>query len=392
MKMLALALIVTFAAPRAAEHFVSPAGKPDNAGTKESPWDLATALSSAKKVEPGSTIWVQGGTYTGKFQVKLAGTEAAPIRVRVPRGERATVLNSGIDVVEPTNYVWLQDLEIMGDAPVEKRVTKLTGSWPNDMPGTNGLNIHAGKGCKYIDLVIHDNILGGVGWWIGSTDSEFHGCVIYNNGWNAPDRSHGHCIYTQNKDGTKTISNCILTVPSWGGSYTMHAYGSKKAFVDNYVIEDNIVYERGTFLVGGGQPSHNITIRRNYIHGLNLQIGYGAENEDCEIRDNVIVGKLTISKYKKVVDEGNTLDSTQARSIVTPDKYDPGRAHVAIFNASKAPECRINVAKLLKPGDAFRLMDPKDLFGKPVLEGACDGERIAIPMGGEFAVYVLLKK
>ena len=128
------------------------------------------------------------------------------------------------------------------------------------------------------------------------------------------------------------------------------------------------------------------------MHGLNVQIGYGAENEDCEIRDNVIVGKLTISKYKKVVDEGNALDSTQARSIVIPNKYDPGRAHVAIFNASKAPECRINVAKLLKPGDGYRLMDPKDPFGRPVLEGACDGERIAVPMGGEFAAFVLFKK
>ena len=56
MKTLALALALALAAPRASELHVSPAGKPDNAGTKESPWDLATALSNSKKVEPGSTV------------------------------------------------------------------------------------------------------------------------------------------------------------------------------------------------------------------------------------------------------------------------------------------------------------------------------------------------
>jgi hypothetical protein len=391
-KTLALSLIVAVAGIRATEHYVSPAGKPENAGTKESPWDLATALSNAKAVEPGSTIWVEGGTYQGKFQVKLVGTEAAPVRVRVPRGERATVLNSGVEVVEPSAYVWLQDLEIMGDVPVERRLTDQTGSWPKGLPGTGGLEIRTGKGCKFIDLVIHDNLLGGVGWWIGSTDSEFHGCVIYNNGWKAPDRTHGHCIYTQNKDGTKTISNCIFTVPAWGGSYTLHAYGSKKAFVDNYVIEDNIAFERGPFLVGGGQPSHHIIVRRNYLHGVSMQIGYNApENEDCEVRDNVIVGKLSINKYRKVVDEGNALDSPQARSIVIPDKYNQDRAHVAVFNASRSPEHRINVASLLKPGDSFRLMDPKNLFGKPILEGRCETEFISAPISGDFAAFVLLK-
>jgi len=38
------------------------------------------------------------------------------------------------------------------------------------------LSIYTGKACKFINLIIHDNVKGGVGWWVGSTDSEFHGC------------------------------------------------------------------------------------------------------------------------------------------------------------------------------------------------------------------------
>ena len=76
-----LALLLALAV---SDHYVSPDGKGENAGTKESPWDLASAVS--KKVEPGSTIWVKGGTYTGKFQVTLADTEAAPIQIRAAVG------------------------------------------------------------------------------------------------------------------------------------------------------------------------------------------------------------------------------------------------------------------------------------------------------------------
>ena len=378
-------------ASRAEEHYVAPDGKPGNAGTKDSPWDLASALS--RKIEPGSTIWIRGGAYTGKFQVTLAGTEAAPIQIRGAAGERVTILNCGIVVAKGADYVWLRDLEIAGDAPVEKRVTAQTGSWPSDLPGSTGLTIHAGKGCKFINLVIHDNVLGAVGWWVESTDSEMHGCIIYNNGWKAPDRTHGHCIYTQNETGVKTITNCILTVPEWGGAYTMHAYGSKKAFVDNFVIEDNIAYERGPFLVGGGRPSNHIRVARNYLHGVNLQIGMTKENEDCEVRDNVVAkGKISINNYKKVVDEGNVREMPAGKAVLIPNKHDPTRAHVAVYNGAKAASVALDVSKVLKPGDGYRLLDPKDVYGKPVAEGVVEGPSLQVPMTGEFSAFVLVKK
>jgi len=192
----------------------------------------------------------------------------------------------------------------------------------------------------------------------------------------------------------KTISNCILTVPSWGGSYSMHAYGSGKAYVDNFVIEDNIAYERGPFLVGGGRPSRNIVVRRNYLHRVGMQIGYTApENEDCEVRDNVVTGaKISINKYKKSVNEGNVIDGAETRAVAIPNKYEPGRAHVAVYNPAKAAEVKVDVSKVLKPGDAYRLLDPKDFYGKPLHEGTCQGASIAVPMTADFAAFVLMRK
>src|SRR5688572_3154248 len=108
--------------------------------------ELAAALS--KKIEPGSTIRIKGGTYTGKFHVTLAGTEAAPIQIRAVPGERVTILNCGISVLQGSDYVWLRDLELAGDLPIEKRVTTQTGSWPSNLGGSGGLEVRAGRGCK----------------------------------------------------------------------------------------------------------------------------------------------------------------------------------------------------------------------------------------------------
>src|SRR5207302_7302281 len=92
-----------------------------------------------------------------------------------------------------------------------------------------------------------------------------------------------------------------------GHGYTVHAYGSSRADVNNYLFEGNVCYHAGTFLVGGGKPSRNIGVFKNYLHGVSMQVGYAApHNEDCVVRDNVIAdGRLAVTKYRKVVNEGN---------------------------------------------------------------------------------------
>ena len=376
----------------AAHRYVAPDGEPSNPGTREAPWDLASALGGGQKVAPGDVIWVRGGTYKGQVQVKLVGREDAPVIVRRLPRERATVLDDRMVVAEPASHVWLWGLELTGSAPIGRRETKQTGSHPTDLPKAGGLDVNAGAGHKFIDLVIHDNVGNGIGWWAESDGGEVHGCLIYRNGWKAPDRTHGHCIYTQNRGDVKTISNCILSVAPEVGSYSVHAYGSSRAYVDNYLIEDNIVDGHGPFLVGGGRPSRGIRVRRNYLHGVGMRIGYGAENEDCEVRDNVLAGgALTIEKYRTVVDRDNVRGLPARLAVLTPDRYDPDRAHLVVFNGAKAENVAVDVASFLKPGDAYRLMDPRDVFAGPLAGGTCEGPRVTVPMKGEFAAFVVLR-
>jgi len=411
----------------AADWHVAAGGKAGGDGSAERPWDLRSALGGRKEVRPGDTVWVGEGTYkfanrklgSAGFEVKLAGAKGKPVVVRGAAGKRVTI-DGGLSVRAPSQYLWIRDLEIVVSENLPggpSRVLSEGGSHPKSYARPwGGLNVYAGKNCKFINLVIHDNAQG-ISWWKGSTDSEVYGCIIYDNGWKGPDRGHGHAIYTQNADGVKTISDCIMT---GGYGQTMHAYGSKRAWVDNYFITGNIAYAGARFLVGGGRSSKGIRVNENMLHGVSMQIGYNApHNDDCEVRDNVIIdGGLSIVRYKKVVRSGNLVVASPAsrpadeagQVFVRGNKYDANRAHVAIFNWAqrdsvsvragavrdiqpKRPKAaRTYLKQFLKRGDPYRLMDPRNFYGKPAGKGTYDGKAIKVPMKKrKFAALVILK-
>ncbi len=74
------------------------------------------------------------------------------------------------------------------------------------------------------------------------------------------------------------------------------------------------------------------------------------------------------------------------------NQYDPRRAHLAIFNWERKPSVAVEVSPLLKPGDPFRLLNPRDFFGPALLTGRAAGPSIHVPMGDEFAAFVLMKE
>ena len=394
-----LTLATLLQAPAEAETwFVAPDGKSAGRGTKADPWDIESTLSGRRGVRPGDTVYLLGGIYRRRpneqFEVKLAGEVGKPVHVRAAPGERATI-DGGLLVSEPSAYLWVWDLEILVSEPQPANPVS-PGSHPKDFTRPwGGLNVRGGRHNKYINLVIHD-CRQGVSWWVGDTDSELHGCLIYDNGWPATDRGHGHAIYTQNDQGTKTISDNIMT---GGHSYTLHAYGSSRAYVNNYHVEGNVCYAAGPFLVGGDRPGEGIRVVSNYLYGVGMRIGYGApHNEDCVVRDNVIVNAgLDIKNYRKVENEGNLILAEKderppgVRVVFRPNKYDKDRANLVIFNWDQKPTVAVDAATFLRPGDTFRLMNPRDFFGKPVLTGRFDGDPIEVPVGGEFAAFVVLR-
>ena len=384
----------------AGDWYVGPEGHAQNEGTRQAPWDIASALDGREEIRPGDTVFLLAGTYRRRpnelFEVRLAGSADEPIHVRPVQDHRVRI-DGGLSVQSPSAHVWIRDLEIFVSEPVPDHPIS-PGSHPPDLNRPwGGLHMHGGQHCKYINLVIH-HCNQGISCWKGEIDPEIYGCVIYGNGWLGEDRGHGHCVYTQNDEGVKVISNCIMTC-RYDGTYTLHAYGSSQAYVNNYLVTENICYERGPFLIGGGRPSHGIRVHRNYLYGINMRIGYSApHNEDCEILDNVIVsGRLEITRYRDVVKGGNLVLSQDddrpagVTTVLLPNQYDPNRAHVAVYNWGRSAFADVKVDGFLRDGEKAVGYDPKALCDGPAWQAVCERGGLRVPVTDEFAVFVVIK-
>ena len=71
---------------------VAPTGSSSATGMVDQPWSLAFALSGAGgRIQPGDTVWLHGGTYSGAFVETVAGSAGKPILFRQYPGERAII-------------------------------------------------------------------------------------------------------------------------------------------------------------------------------------------------------------------------------------------------------------------------------------------------------------
>lgn len=439
-------------------YYVSPDGSESGDGSAARPWDLAKALSHPAVVRGGDTIWVRAGTYTGRFTSSLRGATGAPIVVRAYPGERATI--DGSLLVQGSGTVYW-GFEVMNST--FRRVSTQSTSSPTDI-GASGVGVDSrGADNRFVNLVIHDTPTG-ITAFNAAADNEVYGCLIYNNGWEAPDRGHGHGIYAQNATGTKRIADNIV-FNQFG--YGLHVYGSSAASLRGFDIEGNVLFTNGSIspksrsnpdaLVGGDAPAGRIVFRENFTYKPNgtrtVQLGYDALNEDVVASGNYVVGMTELLNWRSITFTGNTLttgplapsapvivwqqskgaplsghtwdanryyvpaanpspfalavngvgtaypfpgwktatgfESTSSytagppsgvHTFVRRNAYEPGRAHVVVYNWSGAGSVTVDLGGTLAEGRRFEVRNAQDYYGAPVLSGTYAGGAVAIPL------------
>ncbi len=394
------------------EFHVSPAGAPENDGSAQRPLDLTTALSQNSPAQPGDVIWLHAGTYRGAFTSYLTGTAADPIIVRQHPGERATI-DSGTSAFDALTvlggHTWFWGFEITSSDT--KRISGESGSWPSDLRRGYGAVTRA-PGIKFINLIVHDNA-NGLGLWSESVGSEAYGNIVYYNGWQAPDRAHGHGVYTQNASGARLVAENILFHQF---SHGIHAYGSGSASLDNITLEGNISFMNGSIssggihesgrdlLLGGDRLAANPVVSANATYGGQTNVGYSAGCANGRVTNNYFAGALLLINCNPVM-TGNTLwDSTAKYGTwptqypqntfhtspptgtiirVRPNKYKAGRAHIAVYNWGAASVVPVDItAAKLPAGAAYEIRDAQNYFGAPVAKGTYDGRPVNLVMSG----------
>lgn len=68
------------------------------------------------------------------------------------------------------------------------------------------------------------------------------------------------------------------------------------------------------------------------------------------------------------------------RVFVRPNRFEPGRGHIVVYNWEKRERVAADLSEVLKSGQAFRVVHAQDFFGEPVVEGVYDGKPVLISM------------
>jgi hypothetical protein len=292
--------------PERVGHYASPFGSEAGDGSPCGPFSLATALAGAGgRVQPGDTIWLLGGTYRGPFRSLVGGVAGRPVVVRQYPGERAIIDGAGTSSSVSVFYVggayaeyW--DFELTNSDPV-----RTTGSTANNVR-PNVVSNYADH-TKFINLVIHD---GGVAFYnaTGAEDVEIAGCIIYNNGWQGPDRGHGHALYIKSSTGPVVARDNVL-FNQFG--YGVHVYtDAGSGQLNNVRLLGNVAFNNGTLadnsnaaniLVGGDDYASGDDILGNFTYfppgvgGTNVAVGWDYQlNGDVTVRGNYLVGGDTV--------------------------------------------------------------------------------------------------
>jgi hypothetical protein len=400
-------------------YYVTTSGSASASGSASSPWSLAFALSHPSVLKPGDTIWVRGGTYNGAYTAKIKGTASAPITVRAYPGERV-VLKRGdgpvLDIYDCA-YLNLWGLEITGS--FSTRSTSRSES-------TYGIRTYQGAPShhiKFINMIVHDVQAQGFGWWQAMTDSEIYGSLFYYNGTTQLD----HGIYLNNNAGTKALINSFVFD---NASHGVHGYvESSGKYLNNIVLDGNTLFNNGSIgyntsagsygiykrniLVGGTVRTNYATITNNYTFypgsaGISMNLGYSAGSANSRVAGNYLAGgefdlggtetSLTMtgnvvfapggyggfstSSYSNNTWMGNTRP-TGIKIFVRPNRYEPNRANITVYNWDKATSVSLSGSSLsgvaLKSGDRYELRNVQNYFSD-VITGTYNGSSISIPM------------
>lgn len=106
---------------------------------------------------------------------------------------------------------------------------------------------------------------------------------------------------------------------------------------------------------------------------------------ECSVVENAKSRGLSFTEWRATtgLDTKSTFTKgapSKLQVIVRPNVHESGRAHVAVLNPAKLPEVEIDLSRVLKSGQKFRIVSVKDFFGASLASGDFEGRPVRVPM------------
>ncbi len=419
-----------------------PAGSPGGDGTRGRPWDLATALAGGRgAVQPGDTIWLRGGVYAGRFDGTLTGTSSAPVVVRQYPGERATI-DGNLHVHGAYAVYW--GFEITQSNPVANANDALETYGPNckfinlvvhdagkqgmsfwEDQGTSELygsifynngthenfdhGVYAASegGQKWIvDNIVFDNLAYGIHVYVGSrhpflSDVHVRGNTAFNTGAISRDGFQNANLLIGGDVRTEHMSadSNLLYFPGTAGRNLR--LGMPRGDNRDIVVRDNYLAGGAVMLLMNGWTKAEV-VGNEFVGGGDIvdltARGPGSLTEhawhgNTYVRDPAARAwryqgaAYDFIDWQKATGLGNTgvtagSPTPAPRVFVRPNKYEPGRATIVVYNWGREQTVRVDLSSAMRAGTRYELRNVQDLFGKPVQSGTYGGGSVEIPMTG----------
>src|SRR5208282_171934 len=253
-------------------------GNNANAGTSESA-PLATLQAAEDLVQPGDTVEVMNGTYTGNapgggdvLDITTSGTASAPITFEAAPGQTPVINSSGgwnaINI--EASYIVVEGFTVVGDAANYTLAQALAGySTGNANLDGNGIAVigssAGGTGAAIPNHItienntVHDEPGGGIDTQ-GADYVQILNNVVYDNAhWSAYGNSGISINVSANSDTNAGVHDIISgnlvfgnaqEVPTTGGSTITDGEGiildTNPGFTGEILVENNTVYNSGS--------------------------------------------------------------------------------------------------------------------------------------------------
>ncbi|PYU91907.1 MAG: hypothetical protein DMG25_13355 [Acidobacteria bacterium] len=357
----------------ATDYYVSRTGS-DVAGdgSRERPWFTVTHADRSKKLQPGDTIHVAPGTYTGPWRTwSTSGSAAAPITYisnqkwgAVLKGESGSVWSNKAD------YIRIIGFQIVGNATghslngiyTQGSHTVIQGNW-----------VHGVLNGPYSTTTC--NTVGGAGIHLDGPYAQVIGNYVDNNGPHDASGNPAYCNYVHGiyflQPGGVAANNISFNNSGWGiqmwhfasnevinnntifnngvGCIVVGASGG--ATNDHTVVDNNICYkthrgigERGTY--GPGQyatGTHNIysnnLLYQNSTYEISLQTGTASDTVSADPQFVKYTGDSSgdyhLSSSSPAIDAGlpsDTIPGSRTVGFITRDFHGVARPQGCCFD------------------------------------------------------------
>jgi hypothetical protein len=179
--------------------------------------------------------------------------------------------------------------------------------------------------------------------------------------------------YTAGSNGSVSVTNSYIA----GGTKAM-----RLADWDEAIVSGNTFYVTGpegvTYrLVDVRAPASAMSAydwhdNRYFFEGASKPFKSGSSTLDFD------GWRGTMSREaSSVFAEGSP---SELRVFVRPNRFEPGRAHIIVYNWKGDSTLEVDVEGLVAEGERYEVHDVQDYYGPPVLRGVYDGAPLELPL------------